>query len=105
MDDAPAVIENEVVCVTVLELLPLAGPVADCDTDQFAWAWPPAMRWRSSSDSSIIISIATPLSREMRSNLGKVLQFRYPARHVNYQKDRNAILKMVNFLTRHQPLA
>src|SRR5207237_2787146 len=94
-----------VVGVTVLELVALVGPIADCVTVQFAWAWPPAMRWRSSSDSSIIISISTPLSREMRSNLGKVLQFWYPARHINHLKDRNATSKMFNLLTRHQPLA
>ena len=84
--------------MTVLELVALVGPIADCVTVQFAWAWPPAMRWRSSSDSSIIISISTPLSREMRSNLGKVLQFWYPARHINHLKDRNATSKMFNFV-------
>jgi hypothetical protein len=68
--------------VTVLELVALLGPIADCVTVQLASAtgvWPPAMRSSSSWDSSIRISISfTPLSREMRSNLGKVLQLRIP---------------------------
>jgi hypothetical protein len=78
---APPANEYEVVSVTVLETVALLGPSADCVTvhDADAPFWPPAMRSSSCWDSSIIISISTLLSREMRSNLGKVLQFRYPA--------------------------
>lgn len=47
--------------MTVLVLVALVGPAADCVTVHDASAWPPTMRSRSSWDSSIRISISTPL--------------------------------------------
>jgi hypothetical protein len=92
--------------VTVLERVAVEGPDAVCVTVCDADAWPPAMRSRSSWDSSIIFSISTPLFQRDAEQFRKSSPVPVPRlEHINHRKARNATLKIVNFLTRHEPLA